>query len=293
MASGRKLVIKATDAVSRIRSDMTDTALMRLYSISARGLESLFTKLVAAEMISEAELERRVAASTLSHVVDLDSYKPLAREKGRVRIHTSEAVKLIRSGMGDAALMERFGISTRGLNSLFRKLVAAQAITQEDLDERKHALQWAEVAFIDIEECYPEPVDNSDTSLQTDTRFIVEAFRRHKMQVGLVLGFILGILACVSVYFSLPGLMPVRDSARIESPSHQAAAPDATIELEAEHLIKVLESLARDEENQAKGEVKTTRSEFQECMKKCDKEFPDPGETDRILLFNCRKACIV
>jgi len=293
MAPGRKAVIRATEAVNYVRSGMSDTALMRVYSISAKGLESLFRKLVAAGLIDEAELERRMITSTLSHIVDLDSYAPSAPEKNRVRIQTSEAVRLIQSGTGDIALMERFGISTRGLDSLFRKLAAADAISQEDLDERKHAAQWAEVAFIDMEESYPEPVEDSGAGLRPDRWSIVTAIRKHRMPAGVMLGFFVGVSVSVSAYFWLPALVPIRGQVRVAGANHPEVAPATTLELEAEHLIKVLESITRDGSLQAKVDGTSTRSAFQECLKNCDKEFPDPDETDRMLLFNCKKACIV
>jgi hypothetical protein len=54
-----KPVINAADAINCIRSGMSDSSLMKRYSISARGLRSLFGKLVASGAIEQDELDRR------------------------------------------------------------------------------------------------------------------------------------------------------------------------------------------------------------------------------------------
>lgn len=56
--------------------------------------------------------------------------------KRRIRIHSKEAVDLIRSGASDALVMETFGLSAVGLRKLFEKLVDSQEIQQSELDCR-------------------------------------------------------------------------------------------------------------------------------------------------------------
>lgn len=48
-------------------------------------------------------------------------------------IKASEIVRHIRSGMTDGELMERYGLSQNGLQKLFRKLLEAKAIGQDEL----------------------------------------------------------------------------------------------------------------------------------------------------------------
>lgn len=55
---------------------------------------------------------------------------------GKREISISEAVKDIRSGMDDAALMLKYQLAARGLQSLLNKLVSIGQITQEELDVR-------------------------------------------------------------------------------------------------------------------------------------------------------------
>lgn len=53
-----------------------------------------------------------------------------------VRIKAIEVVHSIRQGMDDAALMEKFQVSARGLQKLFRQLVVAGILGTEELDQR-------------------------------------------------------------------------------------------------------------------------------------------------------------
>jgi len=49
------------------------------------------------------------------------------------RIRASEIVRHIRSGMTDGELMQRYGLSQRGLHKLFQKLLEAKAISRREL----------------------------------------------------------------------------------------------------------------------------------------------------------------
>jgi uncharacterized protein YidB (DUF937 family) len=52
------------------------------------------------------------------------------------KIDALEAVRCIRLGLSDAELMEKYDLSSKGLQSLFQKLVSAGAISLAELDER-------------------------------------------------------------------------------------------------------------------------------------------------------------
>lgn len=52
------------------------------------------------------------------------------------RIKAGDAVNDIRSGMTDSAMMERYGLSAKGLHKLFLKLLEVKAITQMELNQR-------------------------------------------------------------------------------------------------------------------------------------------------------------
>ena len=55
-------------------------------------------------------------------------------------IDAADALKCIRSGMSDAALMKRYDISAKALQSLFRKLLAEGLIEESMIEGRVQAL---------------------------------------------------------------------------------------------------------------------------------------------------------
>jgi hypothetical protein len=71
--------------------------------------------------------------------------------KPKIRVRTTQAVDLIRSGASDSVLMETFGLSRVGLRKLFKKLVDAEEIQQSELDRRavpSHQSQTVDVSAI-------------------------------------------------------------------------------------------------------------------------------------------------
>jgi len=55
----------------------------------------------------------------------------------KIKIKASDAVRDIRSGMTDFELMERYGLSAKGLQSLILKLMESKAITRTEIEERR------------------------------------------------------------------------------------------------------------------------------------------------------------
>ena len=55
----------------------------------------------------------------------------------RPEIYAREILNDIRSGMDDVALMHKYRVTIKGLDSAFRKLLAAGLISQQELDARK------------------------------------------------------------------------------------------------------------------------------------------------------------
>lgn len=58
-------------------------------------------------------------------------------------VKASEVLKDIKAGMTDAALMEKYGLTEKGLESLFRKLLDGGLLKQSELDNRKALLEKA------------------------------------------------------------------------------------------------------------------------------------------------------
>ena len=51
-------------------------------------------------------------------------------------VKAKEAIRDIRSGMDDIALMEKYKLNDKGLRSLFRRLLAAGLVTADEIDGR-------------------------------------------------------------------------------------------------------------------------------------------------------------
>lgn len=72
-----KIRIKVNQLVNDIRDGMTDIDLMGRYGLSAKGLESIFRKLVEGKYIGQGELKRR--AEPYSDTADLQNMRRLQR----------------------------------------------------------------------------------------------------------------------------------------------------------------------------------------------------------------------
>jgi hypothetical protein len=54
-------------------------------------------------------------------------------QKEKIRIRISDIVHDIRTGVAEYDLMSKYGLSSRGLQSAFRKLIAANAVSYEEI----------------------------------------------------------------------------------------------------------------------------------------------------------------
>jgi hypothetical protein len=68
-----KRTINANEIVKDIRSRMTDDQLMAKYSLSARGLERVFRKLLEAKLIKQFEFDWRPVDYDDTVFLDLES----------------------------------------------------------------------------------------------------------------------------------------------------------------------------------------------------------------------------
>src|SRR5512135_1413463 len=99
----RRVTIKAVDAVKCIRSGMDDASLMQELKVSANGLQSLFTQLVASGIVRRSELEQRFSLSHASVIVDVESAEWPPPKSAKPRIDAAEALASLRAGIDDAA----------------------------------------------------------------------------------------------------------------------------------------------------------------------------------------------
>lgn len=138
--SGTEITVKAIDALKCIRSGMSDAALMEKFALSASALQSLLSQLVAAGILRESEVQARISLAPGSVILGGNKELGARESKKKPVVDAVEAVRCIRLGMDDAALMTRFDITAKGLQSLFKKLLAAGVITQTGLDARSAKL---------------------------------------------------------------------------------------------------------------------------------------------------------
>jgi len=128
---------RADEAVNCIRSGMDDAELAERFNLSFAGLQKLFEELMAAGKLTEPEIYERNPLSPGSVVVDIAEAKLLPDTSSKKPvIEAAEALQCIREGMSDSTLMKRYNISAKGLESLFKKLVAAGVIDQSDIEKR-------------------------------------------------------------------------------------------------------------------------------------------------------------
>ncbi|HTY24816.1 MAG TPA: response regulator [Desulfomonilaceae bacterium] len=140
----RPIKIPTKEIVHLIKSGTDEASLMERFNLSAKALHSLMDQLVAAKVLTESEVDRRRSLSPGSVVIDLVQAKFPEMTKEKPVISGADAAKCIRSGMDDSSLMKRYGISAKGLRSLFGKLVASGIIQQSELDKRmSETHEWA------------------------------------------------------------------------------------------------------------------------------------------------------
>lgn len=99
------------DVTRDIITGMDDTALMEKYQLTSKGLEELYVQLVKAGLL------RR-------------EFKSLKTPRTR-KIKSRQFLKDVQSGMSKPALMEKYGISSRTLQRLCKKLLEARALPHE------------------------------------------------------------------------------------------------------------------------------------------------------------------
>jgi predicted transcriptional regulator len=122
--------------VTCISAGMDEAAIMKKFNLSAKALYSLYDQLVDAGKLTQSQLDRRPCLSPGTVVIDLNKPEFPTADTDKPVIKAADAVKYIRSGMDDSSLMKRYKISAKGLQSLFRKLVAAGVLDQSELNRR-------------------------------------------------------------------------------------------------------------------------------------------------------------
>lgn len=136
--------IPTEEVANLVRSGIEEKALMQKFNLSAKALHSLLDQLVSVGALDQSEIDQRNSLSPGTVAIEINQVGFPEGKKQRPVISAADAAKSIRSGMDDPSLMEKYGISAKGLRSLFRKLVAAGVMQQWELDKRMSETQsWA------------------------------------------------------------------------------------------------------------------------------------------------------
>jgi rubrerythrin len=137
-----KPIIDAKEARDNIRSGMSDSALMARFKLSPKGLQSLLKKLVNVGAISKAELVLLLPEFMKSATISADGNSSAVQESAGTgkKVNAYEAARDIRSGMSNADLMKKYGISSNGLEDLFEQLVGEALILPSELQFRLSAI---------------------------------------------------------------------------------------------------------------------------------------------------------
>lgn len=152
-----KPLIDAKQVMQDIRSGMDDPSLMQKYNLSPKGLESLIRKLVEAGIIREIsardllrdirtgmtnkdlmakyKLSSKSLKSVFTEMTDagVAFFGNHRESRPKKRIQASMLLEDIRSRLSEAEIMEKFGLSSRGLQSAFWKLVRSGALSWDEL----------------------------------------------------------------------------------------------------------------------------------------------------------------
>ncbi len=287
------VAINTLEAADAIRRGVTDAELMEKFGISARGLESLFRKLVQAGAITETEITLRAVTLQKSHVVELTA----AGDPSSIRatISPTDAVWAIRQGFSDAALMERYGISQQGLDSLFRELVQTRRVTSEELNRRDKYFQWADQAFPRLEDG-PDPGDSKPESPAAG----LAKPRGYRVSVALAAGCLFGMFVVVLSQLFLTGSIPGFHEPTVQprQPLQSGRVVEesvAALHNQAEETLGMLKDIlptAGAIEAAGRECAGTAASMCETCLKECDRIFPGKDEEGHVRLMNCKGDCL-
>ena len=137
--------ISAREVIADIKVGMTDEQLMAKHMLSARGLESVKNKLLAAGLITQAQLDGKKGPTAVTPQVDKNLFAK----------NISDAIK---SGIQDNEISSQFGLSPGKLSSVYTALIKAGYITLHDLESRSR----------NFKEIADRPSDSPATSVKNE-----------------------------------------------------------------------------------------------------------------------------
>jgi hypothetical protein len=134
-----KKTVSAREVVQDIKVGMTDEQLMLKHGLSAKGLQSLKTKLVTAGLLTAQEHNGQ---SPPTQVADPSVDK---------RVFAKNIADTVKNGVPDAEIIKRFGISAAKLPKVYESLVKGGYLTQEDLNRRGNGEAFEETVDLSLD----------------------------------------------------------------------------------------------------------------------------------------------
>lgn len=143
--SAKKPLLNAAEAVQKIRAGMGETELMKDYNLSAKGVQSLYTKLISAGLLDEAEINHAEEETSTKVIVDEDSESCLLQTECENRAVDPEGlVELIQTGSRKEDLMRAFGLTEDEVDSWLEIIIEMGFMQPADL---QHLLTESTVEF--------------------------------------------------------------------------------------------------------------------------------------------------
>ncbi len=118
-------------------------------------------------------------------------------------IDAKEALELIRAGVSDARLMAKYNLSTKGLRSLFTKLVKVGAIEQSELDNRFELLDATMTFFGESAAMDSSTMKNQPGRMSMVTDEFVEDILRGTSDTAMMQKYGLSAVALETIYDKL------------------------------------------------------------------------------------------
>jgi anti-anti-sigma regulatory factor len=111
-----KAVLSAKELMEDLSNNLSDRELMTKHGLSAKGLASMFRKMLRKGLVTRDTLAKRMGIETCEITVALNG------RANKVRVNAASVLKDIDDNASDADLMYKYKLSPRGLQSLFTKL---------------------------------------------------------------------------------------------------------------------------------------------------------------------------
>jgi anti-anti-sigma regulatory factor len=126
-----KIAISARQILEDLASNLSDRQLMEKHGLSKRGLGSLFRKLLHRGLVTRRYLARRMGIETAELTRSLAGMK-----SKKVKVDPANVLEDISKKLSNNALMRKYKLSQKGLQSLLKKLHNMGLISRTTLAAR-------------------------------------------------------------------------------------------------------------------------------------------------------------